>query len=177
MSVISSEIIEDSVQADGRRFVGFEFTFHTAEKIIRRFMVEAAYDKNAGLSAMIPSIEVYKIEEEDAELIGQIEQSTLLALDVIPIHPETETESNRKRRIRRKILRKIMKERDIKLARSVLYPIWYWLKYESGYTAQQIANYLDISLAVLQKVNSRFQAIHDNLAMLDDDDSYVGEVE
>ena len=95
----------------------------------------------------------------------------------IKLDTTTDTAAVRKRRFRRKLLRLIASEGDLKVIRRILYPVWYWLKFESGYTAQQIADYLNISLTVLQRINNRFQALHDNLAFVDADDDYLGEVD
>ena len=125
----------------------------------------------------VPQINDQLIEGEICRLTSAVENGELEPLDVEPVHPETDTLFDRKRRFFRRLLRYVVNNRDIKIARIVFYPIWYYLKFESTYTAQQIATYLDITIPQLQKLDSRFQAIHDNLAFIDADDSYIEEVE
>jgi hypothetical protein len=134
------------------------------------------YDVDAGLIAYATEAETVIVEREDSELTSLIDAGTD-PMDIEPVHPTTDTAAARKRRFRRKLLRLIATEGDLKEIRRILYPIWYWLKFESGYTAQQISNYLGISLTVLQRINTRFQALHDNLAFVDSDDDHIGEVD
>lgn len=177
MSIIQSKITENTLQSDSNRYISYEYTFQNGDIIKFNSMQKPNnYDVEAGLIEYTVKAETQIIEREDSELMTQIE-SGISPLDIEPAHPDTETVGNKKRRFRRKLLRWIASEGDLKMIRKVFYPIWYWLKFESGYTAQQIADYLDISLPVLQKINSRFQALHDNLAFVDADDNYLGEVE
>ena len=177
MSITSSKITENSLQSDGTRYISFRYTFDNGDIINFSSMQRPSdYDVDAGLIEYATKAETRIIEREDSELMVQVENGTS-PLDIEPVHPSTDTAGNRKKRFRRKLLRWIVSEGDLKMIRRVFYPIWYWLKFESGYTAQQIANYLGISLTVLQRINNRFQALHDNLAFVDSDEQYVGEVE
>lgn len=177
MTITSSEIIENGVQADGTRYVSFRYTFQNGDVITFGSMQKPGdYDVDAGLITYAAIAETQIVEREDSELVGLIDAGTD-PMDITPVHPDTDTTAVRKRRFRRKLLRLIATEGDLKTIRKILYPVWYWLKFESGYTAQQIADYLDISLTVLQRINSRFQALHDNLSFVDDDDQYIGAVD
>lgn len=177
MTIISSEITENSVQADGTRYVSFRYTFDNGDIVTFGSMQKPSdYDADAGLIAYATDAETAIVDREDSELVSLIDAGTD-PMDVLPVHPTTDTAAVRKRRFRRKLLRLIAAEGDLKVIRKILYPVWYWLKFESGYTAQQIADYLNISLTVLQRINSRFQALHDNLAFVDTDDDYLGEVD
>ena len=177
MSITLTEILEDSPQADGTRHIGVKFNFHNGQEVIRRFWADSSFDTVTDIVAMEPDIEAYMIEQDDEEVIAQIEKGNVAPLSAQSVHPETMTAANRKKRMVRKLLRRMATERDMKLVRKMFYPIWYWLKYDSGYTATQIANYFNISLAKLGTINARFQAIHDNLFMIDADDGYLGEVD
>lgn len=177
MSIILSEKTEDNTQANGQRRITFQFTFHTGEIMTRSFLAASDYDDIAGLSAMVPIVEQHMIETECRHLINVAENSEDDIFDAEPVHPETISLANRKKNLAKKALQYIANHRDIKLARRILYTTWYYLKYTSGWTEQQIADYLDISLVQLQKINSRFQFIHDNLVGLDADDSYLEEIE
>ena len=177
MTIISSEILEDRQQAHPQRYVWEKHTDHLAKEHFVFYAAELGADVNANMTARVPQINQSLIDGEIGELTSKIESGELEPLDVEPIHPETDTLSIRKRTFFRRLLRYVVNNRDIKLARIVFYPIWYYLKFESSYTAQQIADYLDITISQFQRINTRFQAIHDNLAFIDADDSYVGEVE
>jgi len=177
LSITSTEILEDSPQADGVRHIGVKFIFHNGQEVIRRFWADQAFNIVTDVNAMIPNIEAYMEQEEDSELVAQIEKGNLAPMDAAPIHPETDTAANRKKRFFRKLLRVMATERDMKQVRKLFYPVWYYLAYDSGYTGTQIANYLNIPIGKLAMLNSRYQAIHDNLAMLDADDGFIEEVD
>lgn len=178
MALVSSEIVENTLQTDGNRYVSYQYDFDNGDVIRFNSMQKPGdYDVDAGLIEYAAIAEIRIIEKTDSELMAQVEAGELLPLDALPYHPTTETAGERGKRLRRKLLRWIATEPDLKMIRKVFYPVWYWLKFESGYTAQQIASYLGISLEILGRINSRFQALHDNLAFVDNDDQYVGEVE
>ena len=177
MTIISSEILEDRQQAHPQRYVWEKHTDHLAGEHFVFCAAELGADVNANMLARVPQINQSLIDGEIGELTGRVESGEIEPLDVEPVHPETDTLADRRRTFFRRLLRYVVNNRDIKIARLVFYPIWYYLKFESSYTAQQIATYLDITIPQLQKLDSRFQAIHDNLAFIDSDDSYLGEVE
>lgn len=177
MTIQSSTITENNLQADGTRYISFQYVFTNGDVITFGSMQKPGdYDVGAGLIAYASMAEVQIVEREDSELVSLIDYGTD-PMDIEPVHPSTDTAAARKRRFRRKLLRLIADESDLKIIRKILYPVWYWLKFESGYTSQQIADYLGISLTVLQRINSRFQALHDNLTFVDSDDDYIGEVD
>jgi len=74
MSITSTEIIEDSEQADGSRHIGVRFISHTGKEVIRRFWADKAFDTGKDVAAMIPAIETYMAQEEVQEVVGLIEQ-------------------------------------------------------------------------------------------------------
>ena len=177
MSITSTEILEDSTQADNSRHIGVKFIFHNGQEIIRRFWANQAFNIVDDVNAMKPDIESYMEQEEDSELMAQIEKGNIEPMDAAPVHPETDTAANRKKRFVRKLVRLMMQNRDMKFVRKMFYPIWYLLKYDSGYNANQIANYFNTTVGKLNVINNRFQAIHDNLTMLDADDGFIEEVD
>lgn len=177
MSIINNEIVENVAQ-ESNRYVSYLYTFHNGDVLrFNSLSKPLDYDVNAGLITYAAIAEEKIIEVKDSELIAQIESEDIMPMDAIPEHPDTETINNRKKRLRRKLLRQIASNPDLKVIRKVFYPVWYWLKYESGYTVQQIANYLNCSVSVMQRINNRFQALHDNLTFVDADNSYLGEVD
>ena len=177
MTITSSEILEDRQQAHNQRYVWEKHIDHLADEHFFFYAASLSADVNAIMLARVPQVEESLIDGEIGGLTGRVESGEIAALDAEPVHPETDTLAIRKRTFFRRLLRYTVNNRDIKIARIVFYPIWYYLKFESTYTAQQIADYLDITISQLQWINNRFQAIHDNLAFIDADDGYVGEVE
>ena len=178
VGIISSHIVWDIAQASGDRYIRFQYEFDDGRIItIDRGQQPLAYDANTGLTDGATEAETQVIEQEEQELNSQIVNSIIDPLDAVPYHPTSETQSNRTRRYRRRLIRWIAAEVDMKIARLIFYPVWYWAKFDSGYTNTQIANYLNISMTTLSRINSRFQAFHDNLTFLDGDDSYIGEIE
>lgn len=178
MALASSQITENVLQVDNNRYVSYRYIFDNGDTIRFNSMQKPNnYDINAGLIEHAAIAEIRVIEKVDSELMAQVENGELAPLDAEPYHPSSEAIRARKKRFRRKLLRWIANEPDLKMIRKVFYPVWYWLKFESGYTAQQIADYLGISLTILGRINNRFQALHDNLAFMGADDQYVGEIE
>ena len=177
MTVTSYQILEDSQQADGSRHIAFEFVFHTAERIIKRFLASSGYDANAGLIAMISNVEQQVIDNEDQNILGLVEQDKADPVTAIPVHPETLSDALRQRRWLRKLVRWAMINRDIKWIRKVLYPVWYEFKFNQSLTINQIANYLGITVAQANKFNDRLTAYHNALAFIDGDDGLTEEVE
>ena len=175
--IVSYEIVEQTIQSGGTQRVYVAFTDHLAQVHHR------SYDFPSG-AVVADEIAIRQtavesgLESAEVELLtSAVESGSIVAMDVEPVLPSTDTLAVRKRKFYRRLLRYVVNNRDIKLARLVFYPVWYYLKFESEYTAQQIADYLDISLAKLAIINSRFQAIHDNLTFVDTDDDYVSEVD
>jgi hypothetical protein len=177
MSIVTSEIVEDQKQAHDQRYVREKHTDHLSVAHYFSYSAQVGVNVSAVMTARVPFIELSLVEAEEQVLISSIESGDVDALDAVPTLPETDTAAVRKKRFARKLLRYIVEHRELKIIRIVFYPVWYYLKFESGFTSQQIADYLDISLTKLQIINSRFQAIHDNLAFIDADDSYLLEVE
>jgi len=164
MAIASSEIIEDSPQADGRRFIGFKFVFHTGQEVIRCFLAAADYDKNAGLIEMIPLIEAYMIKEEEQKVLGEVEAG-LNPMDITVSHTTIQ-------KSHRKLIRWIMKHPANMAVK--LIPLIQWLRVT--YTAQQIATYLGLTLATVIKINSRFLELESLQPLLDADNTYIGEI-
>ena len=176
-SVAGSEILEDIKQAHDQRYVREKHTDYLGGEHFFSYAVGLDVDVNDLMVSRIPQVEAMIVNSEIAELTGMVENGEVAAMDVAPLHPETDTANIRRRTFFRKLLRYIAKNRDIKIARIVFYPVWHYLKFDASYTALQIATYLDITIAQLQIVDNRFQAIHNNLVFIDADDAYVGEVE
>jgi len=164
MPIISSEITEDSPQADGRRFVGFKFVFHTGQEVIRRFMVASDYDKNVGISAMMPLVEIYMVKEEEQKIVGEVEAG-LNPMDIAVNHTTVQE-------AHRKLIKWIMNHKaDIAVK---MIPLVQYLRIT--YTAQQIATYLGLTLATVIKINSRFLELESLQPLLDTDNTYIGEI-
>ena len=177
MTIVDSQILEDIKQAHDQRYVWEKHTDHLDGEYFYFYAVGLGVDVNALMTSRVPAVEQAIVDDEIEELRGLVENGAIAAMDANPVHPETDTLAIRKRTFFRRLLKYIANNRDLKLARLIFYPVWYYLKFESTYTTQQIADYLNITLTQLQKINDRFQAIHDNLAFIDADDGYLGEVE
>lgn len=174
MTITSSQIVEDSSQADGRRFLTMKFTFHTGEVVQLCRKVGSAYDEQVGLTLEAAKQENQIIDREDSNLYSKIltGQETEVVEAVIA-HPETISLADRRKRFHRKLVRWAMQEQDIKGVRRLLYALWYYLKYTASYTPQQIANYFDVTLAQLKKFDDRMTALSSIVTTLDGDDAYV----
>ena len=177
LSIVNSQITENALQAHDGRYVREVHTDHLGQEYHFTYAAVGSADINAIMLARVPSIEQTLIDSEIENWIGKVEDGNIVALDVSPEHRETDTVTIRKRRFARRLIRYAMVHNNLKTIRRIMYPIWYYLKFDSGYTAQQIANYLNVSLSKLSNINARFQAIHDNLSFIDADNAMIGEVD
>lgn len=178
MSIISSEIVEDSVQGSGDRYIRFRYEFDNGDIIeINRGQQPSSYDADVGLVDGAIEAQQIAINREDANLASKVIGGLIDVMGVIPYHPSTESDADKRKRFAKKLLRKIATEQDLKIVRRAFYPVWYWLKFNSGYNPSQIASYLDITVTTLSRIDARFQALHDHLQLIDDDESYLGEVD
>ena len=168
--IVNSEIRENQIQADGMRYVTYRYTFHNGDIINFYSMSKPGnYNVDQGLIDYQTEAKARAITQNDGKLEAQIDRGTLAPLDAEPAHPNTMTLANRKKRLLRKLLKRAARSDDLKEVRRIFYPVWYYLKHESGYTPTQIANYLGMSVAKLGQVNTRFQALHDHLTLIDND--------
>jgi hypothetical protein len=170
MPIDSHTIREGAPQADGRRYVRVTYVFDTGEKMqVGPRLVGPDFDVEARALEMIPQLETAMVDAEDNRLLEKVLENGTGILTVIPNHPSTDTVQNRQRRFRRLALRRAYSSSDPKVVRRTLYSLWSYLKNDTGYTAQQIASYFDVTLPQLVKFDDRMQAIHDNLDFLDND--------
>lgn len=172
MSIVSHFVKLDPPERDGsgERYATYVYEFHNGEFLQRTYRRPASgFDYEAEADSLVAEFEQRMIDDEVARLVEYFSVTEKLTdpLVILPVHPETDSDLIRQRRFRRKLLKRWIRETDIKKVRRVVYPIWYWLKFTSGYTAQQIADYLGVSLGVLSAFDDRFQAYHDNLAFID----------
>jgi hypothetical protein len=175
MSIVSSES-ELSPQAGGLVRVRHRYTFHNGEVYRILFKVEAAgFDADADRAARVAEVETQvRNGEIEGLVMGAVDRAEAGEspdiMAILPEHPsDQEDDFTRQRRFRRQLLRWAIRHRDLKVVRRLFYAVWFWLKFESGYTGQQIADYLTVPLAVVTAIDSRMQAIHDNLAFVDAD--------
>lgn len=172
MSVVNHWVVQDPPETDGsgQRIVTYVYEFHNGDFRQRSFRRPAeGFDYDTEADGLVASVEQGIIDEE---VDGYVEfysttEKNLNPIDVLPIHPETDSDLVRQRRFRRRLLRRWLGEVDIKKIRRLIYPIWYWLKFESGYTPQQIADYLGVTLGQLSAFDTRLQAYHDHLSFID----------
>ncbi len=177
MSVVSSES-ETSVQAGPMLRVEHIYTFHTGERYVERFeTVDLGLDVDLDRAARVPNVEINMRNSEIERLVMDVTAAAeggdlpdIMA--ILPVHQETDNEFTRKRRFRRQLLRWAVRHRDLKVVRRIFYAVWFWLKFDSGFTGQQIADYLAIPLATVTAIDARMQAIHDNLAFIDTDSEF-----
>ena len=172
MSVTGYTVVQDPPETDGsgQRIVVYVYEFHNGEFRQRTYRRPATgFDYDTEAANLIPAVEQGIIDEEVDGLVEHysFEDAQGDPVTEQPVHPETDSGLVRRRRFHRKLIRKLNRLTDMKLVRAIVYPIWYWLKFESGYTAQQIADYLGVSVAQLSVFDARLQAYHDNLAFID----------
>lgn len=78
MPIVSHSVIEDSVQADGERYVRYAFVFHTGERVVTSpKRIPATADVEADAAAEVPLQEAAMIAEE----LLHIEEAMTAGLD------------------------------------------------------------------------------------------------
>ena len=172
MSIVSNFVVQDPPETDGsgQRIVTYVYEFHNGDFKQRSLRRPATgFDYEAEATGLIPDIEQAMIDGEVDELVERYSDIEAKGNPVTeqPVHPETDSDLVRRRRFHRKLIRRLIRFTDIKLLRVILYPIWYWLKNESGYNPSQIANYLNVTLGQLTTFDDRMQAYDDSLAFID----------
>ena len=170
MPITSQQVLSDETQADGRRWVIYQYTFDTAEVILHGpRLVPAGLDADAELLALIPRVEQDVESAEDSGYLGQVESGDIAdPTTITPAHPSTDTAGDRQKRFRRKLLRYAFQLDNPKRVKAMLLVVYQWVKAQ-GWTVTQVANYLGISEAKVAAMNQRMQAIEDNAAFLDAD--------
>jgi hypothetical protein len=169
MPVISHQVTRGNPQLGGRVYATYEFMLDTGSVVtVGPRLVDVGAEDDLEAAAMWPQVNAQVVQADYDALVLNVTQGEPV-LDQVPAHPSNETEGERKRLFRRWFFRQMVRRHEVKVVRAMLYDLWLWLKNDSGYTSQQIASYLDVSVAQLATWDGRMQAIHDNLAFLDGD--------
>lgn len=166
MTITSSQIIEDSPQTDGRRWITEEHTDHLGGKHRINYMAEGDADANAIMSIRVAGIEESLADNEETVAIEQAYNG----VDPIMFSPEFTTV----KKFFKRLIRDAMKNKDVRIV-LVLKPLIDFL--EATYTAQQIANYLDVSLSVLSRIKTRVNDLYAIKSVIDTDLGRMEEVE
>lgn len=167
MAIVSSIILETSIQTDGRRWIREKHTDHLGFLHFAQYLTNADSDINAIMLARIPFINSMLIENEEQKLISKFEEERN--------DPTTYTFNfTTKQAFLRRLIRYIMNHKDVKLILAIK-PLIDWLK--ANYTAAQIATYLGITIVVLGRINTRLDAIFSIATTLNADDSKIEVIE
>jgi len=149
MAIISSQIIENQVQKDGRRSVRERHIDHLGALHFIQYLANADTDVNVIMLDRVPSINAMLIDNEEQKLISKFEEEHS--------NPANYTfDFTTKQAFLRRLVRYLMNHRDVKIIVAIK-PLIDWLK--ATYTPTQIATYLGITTVVLGRINTRLDAI------------------
>jgi len=164
-SVGTPELVSNRPQADGRRYVRVMFpcldhNLGPKERFKGPRLVAANFDVlNWAESFKDNVLEELAIEENEGILdMENISNSLTYALN-----PKWSTT----KRISRVAINHLMIESNLRFA-FYLEPLINYIRIDSGWDSAQIANYLDITLAKLLRMNQRFKAVFEDTGTLQD---------
>lgn len=156
MSIVSSVIYEDKTQADGTRDIVEVHTDHLGvDHLVFLFGRASDYDESVGMAAHVTGIEESLAWTEDNSAYGRIESGDGV-LDVVnsPVHSTA-------KRIAKKLLYMLMRSKNDEdnLVRMVvlLEPLLAYL--QANYNGSQLANFLDITVGQVSKMNDKRAAL------------------
>jgi len=150
-----STIIEDNLQADGRRRVTEQHIDAISRKHCVSYMAEALTDVQAIMTARAPILEQTLIDNDTESSISRLEAGE---------NPLTmEFDYCTAKQAARKMLLHAMRNKEPRLL-LLLKSLVEYLK--QTYTAVQIANYLDITVEQLTRIWARYNAIIDQETFL-----------
>ena len=166
MAIISSQVIEDQAQKDGRRSIRERHIDHLGTYHFVQYLADVGMDINAIMLARIPFINTMLVDNEEQKLISKFEEEHS--------DPTAYTFNfTTKQAFLRRLIRYLMKHRDVKIIVAIK-PMIDWLK--ATYTAAQIATYLGITTVVLGRINTRLDAIFAIAAVLETDNNLIEEI-
>lgn len=166
MGIINSQIIEDSIQTDGRRWITERHTDHLGQFHTITYMADPEFDATAAMNNRVTSIENKLAESEAESSIARTE----IGEDPLNMSFEFCTQ----KQAVKKIIRWAMNHKNPKTF-LLLKNLYEYLK--TNYNNSQLANFLDISLTVLGRINDRYNAIISIESTLTDDDGRIEEIE
>jgi hypothetical protein len=172
VTVVSNFVVQDPPETDGsgERIVTYVYQFHDGDfrqRSLRRPVT--GFDYEAEATAMIADIELEMRTAEIDRLVETWETDDQLTdpIAVEPIHPETDTSVQRRRRFRRRLARRLIRSNNIKEVRRILYPIWQWMTVDQGMDTAAATAYLNITITRWNTFNARMQAYDSSLTFID----------
>ena len=115
------------------------------------------------------TVESIVIKNEDNELMRQSAKGVIDPVTAIPVHPTTQTPSQKRKRLHGKLVREIMKRDNIRRVDYGFYPVWKEIRITQGQSIAFLASYLGLDLADGNKVETRFVRYDSARALLDND--------
>jgi hypothetical protein len=146
MSIVSHELVY--TQPNGVRFdVRYKFTFHTGEDVFINKTVEAGFDTDADMLAMIPGIEEDAARKEVITAIGHATDGG--NVDITPTH-QSQADFDRR------VLGEAMKEPDLITFWNTYNSFWGPVQIRGGNNKPQRAAYLGVDTQTYDEIDKRF---------------------
>ena len=160
MSIITSEIYSDTPQANSERTLYYRFIYHDGSEMMHGpCTLQDGADVNAHMALIVPEAEAGRDRRESVLSISRVENGeNPLTITLNPVHSTSKN-------IAKKLIRWMMWERDPYIVLA-LEPLIDYIRDPSNFTPAQLANWLDVSIATLQKIDARIDYVLNNKADL-----------
>lgn len=156
MSIVSSRVVEDAAQKDGRRYLRYGHTDHNGvEHVTHVRLVPADFIADADGDAARQELFLDEVERQQA--ISRIEGGEDSLAVVNSFDHSTQKE------LAKSLVYEMVRRRDPYFV-LLLEPLIEWIK--ASFTAAQIRNFLDITSAQLTTMNNKYNLIITNKADL-----------
>ena len=149
MTIVSSRIVEDAAQKDGRRYLRYGHTDHNSKEHVTHVrLVAAAFvaDPDADAPRQATALD----ESERGEAISRVESGEDALTVVNSFDHSTQKE------LAKALIYEMVRRRDPYFV-LLMEPLIEWIK--ANFTNVQIRNFLDITASQLTTLNTKYNAI------------------
>ena len=158
MAIVSSSVLGDTVQADGRRSIRLQWVAHTGEMVTRGGLVPAGFDTSAALAAgnsdALASLAAKEYSTALAAILSGVGVTAVLA----------SLQHSTVRSILKSLLRELMKADDPRIVIG-LKPVA--LHINATYTDNQVKSELGITQSKLNAYKARVRAVVSNVGTME----------
>ena len=164
MAIVDHNIILDSLQADSRRYVKYEYIWHNARKDYRGpKIISLGFDAEADIVNRIPTIENSAAQDEINDQMDLI---------VDGVNPDKVAEYQSQSDFDRRLLARLMFVENAHHLHAA-YPFFQAVESRGGVNANQRASYLGVSSSEYGLVEDRFNSVNGVAWFLADEKNQV----
>ena len=168
MAIVSSTIISQNTQIDGRVYVREKHVDHLTKEYFIEYLADLGEDINANLATHAAQIWQNLIDSEIEKRVGELEQGILASPGI------WDGQYAEKLTIVKRLVKRALRMETIDAFKALTLMDWVF----STYTVAQIAAFLGVSSTVVNAVKTRFTNIKNNIKpLVDTDGTKVVEIE